>query len=422
MAQARFITTWCCLLGGSATVAGLSAARGRVLCAYDPRRRVRTLSCTFTSSAAGGSEKATKQVVPLERQEHVAALAFDLETTGLDTRTNEIVQFAVVVANSQKGLKYQSLVLPEGEIDPGASAVHGLTREMLLASNARPFAEVWKECEDWLEHHLGSDRPLVWAAHNGRGFDVPILTRCVSDSNGPLSSPRASFVDTLPMARVALPGRRRGADGLGPHTLGSLFRSATGGATLEGAHDALADAEALAVVWRWLVEEAGADKPSTAWAAARGGSTRRSPFQDHLQYHGYRMQEVLGGAEDEAKPSRARTNGPAAREARSKTSKGPASPPASDEELQSLMTVPGVGAYLAKRLYGQGIRTYEDLERAWRKIGSRAARSGQASHAHRRTIGWLRASIPGANVMVLARAAKGMQSEWGAAEATPREK
>ena len=43
--------------------------------------------------------------------------------TGLDTTSCEIVQIAVVVANSQKGAKFSRLVLPRLPIDPGASAV-----------------------------------------------------------------------------------------------------------------------------------------------------------------------------------------------------------------------------------------------------------------------------------------------------------
>ena len=82
-----------------------------------------------------------------------------------------------------------------------------------------------------------------------------------------LCTPRAAWVDTLQLARRALPDRVRGSDGHGPHTLSSLYGTASGGESLDGAHDALVDAEALSCVWKWLVEQAGADDESTAWAA-----------------------------------------------------------------------------------------------------------------------------------------------------------
>jgi len=146
----------------------------------------------------------------------VAGLAWDLETTGFDTpdKPCEIVQIAIVVANSNHRARYQSLVLPEGPIDPGAASVHKLTREVLLEAGARPLAAVWAECEAWLEKTLGNERPLIWAAHNGDKFDRPILSRCVLKATGRselpsvLSAPRASFVDTLVMAKSARAGRR----------------------------------------------------------------------------------------------------------------------------------------------------------------------------------------------------------------------
>jgi len=152
----------------------------------------------------------------------VAGLAWDLETTGFDEpgKPCEIVQIAIVIANSNhRALCFCSLVLPEGPIDAGATAVHGLTREVLLERGARPLAAVWAECEAWLDETLGNYRPLIWAAHNGDRFDRPILSRSVLKATGRselpsvLSAPRASFVDTLVMARRAGAGRRDAVKG-----------------------------------------------------------------------------------------------------------------------------------------------------------------------------------------------------------------
>ena len=110
---------------------------------------------------------------------HVAGLSYDLETTGIGPDA-EIVQIAVHVANSARTEppSFQRLVMPLGAIDPGATAVHGFTRESLEAAGAQQFGTVWGELEEWLQVTLGSERPLVWCAHNGDRFDHPILTRC----------------------------------------------------------------------------------------------------------------------------------------------------------------------------------------------------------------------------------------------------
>ena len=345
-------------------------------------------------------------------QEYCAALAFDLETTGLDIHGCEIVQLAVVIANSKQGARFSRFVLPQGPIDPGASAVHGITRESLVAAGAQPFAVVWDEFEGWLEKTLKSPtRPLVWAAHNGNRFDFPILTRCVrnarasttadekathaataaADAATPsmalLQAPRAHFVDTLSLARAALPGRRSDG-GHGPYTLASLYRAAhPSGAPLANAHDALADADALALVWLWLVEKQQAD-PSAA------------EFQEHLQQIGY-------GAVPPERKSTPRASG--AKVARVRAAPATAT---GDESGglshggsgdDSVMRVAGIGPKLASLLATKSIHTYGDLERAWHQ----RARSPQ------KMVYWLRRSLPGVNPLVIARAVKGMKGEWG---------
>ena len=385
-----------------------------------------------------GSERApaaaSAEVRPhldLPEQEYVAALAFDLETTGLDVRSNEIVQLAVVVANSNRGAKFSRLVLPEGPIDPGAAAVHGFTRQALIEQGAQPFAKVWAECEQWLADTLRSEtRPVVWAAHNGQKFDRPVLLRCVgefyrqraveagedsddameADGGAPalgpapalsplLCTPRAAWVDTLQLARRALPDRVRGSDGHGPHTLSSLYGTASGGESLDGAHDALVDAEALSCVWKWLVEQAGADDESTAWAAealvdassqddAKGGLP--SPFQAHLQYHGYRLFDVFG----HQNPAERRAATPTRRARR-------ASPPREmDAELASMLRINGVGPVLAERLGNKGIGSYDELRARYMQSG------------RQKMCGWLAASMPGLDKRVISKAVKGMSAEW----------
>ena len=69
------------------------------------------------------------------------------------------------------------------------------------------------------------------------------------------------------------------------------------------------------------------------------------------------------------------------------------------------MRVPGIGPFLARRLATtHQISTYEDLEALWLARGKDG----------KRMLGWLQKTVPGPKKFVLAKAVKGMQSEWGA--------
>ena len=81
-----------------------------------------------------------------------------------------------------------------------------------------------------------------------------------------------------------------------PVHVGDAYSLATKGQTLEGAHDALADAEALALVWRWLVTDAGADAQYTRRTHIRG----RLPGPSSISWlpHGQRQQQQDGAKVD----------------------------------------------------------------------------------------------------------------------------
>ena len=68
------------------------------------------------------------------------------------------------------------------------------------------------------------------------------------------------------------------------------------------------------------------------------------------------------------------------------------------------MRVPGVGPALAKRFTNKGIATYEDLYAVW------VEREGDS----KKMTGWMLKSMPGINRLTLARAVKGMASEFAA--------
>jgi DNA polymerase III epsilon subunit-like protein len=95
-------------------------------------------------------------------------VALDLETTGLDARTDAIVSLAAIpfVAGApQPGLI--SLVQPGRPIPPGSTAIHGITDEMVTRAPAvRPALRALQEAcgEDLLVGH-------------GLAFDLAVIAR-----------------------------------------------------------------------------------------------------------------------------------------------------------------------------------------------------------------------------------------------------
>ncbi|NIR43738.1 MAG: UvrD-helicase domain-containing protein [Gemmatimonadetes bacterium] len=169
-------------------------------------------------------------------------VAFDLETTDLDPMTCEIVEIgAARVRDGRVVDTFHSLVRPDRPVTASAAEVHGYTEAEL--ADAPPLAQVWPR----LAEFVGDD---VLVAHNGLGFDVPVLRRQLDRFT---DSSNLVFFDTLPLARSLFRESAR---------LGDLAeRFAVG---LERAHHALDDAVALAEVYR----ELGARKRERARKAA----------------------------------------------------------------------------------------------------------------------------------------------------------
>jgi superfamily I DNA/RNA helicase len=152
--------------------------------------------------------------------------AIDLETTGDDTETAEIVEIAAVrVRDGKVQDVLNSLVKPRGRISAKATEIHGL-READVAA-ASPFEDVWP----LFRKFCGDD---VITAHNGYEFDFRILKRMVKSLGARFD---LCTYDTLPLARDLYPTSRK---------LPHLAR--TFGIDLGRSHRALDDARALAQV------------------------------------------------------------------------------------------------------------------------------------------------------------------------------
>ncbi len=122
-------------------------------------------------------------------------IAFDLETTGTVPGVDQIVEIGAVRFNN--GIVesvFSTLVDPLRSIPPGASAVNGITDDMVrgkprIETLLHSFAEF---CED-----------MVMVAHNAP-FDAQFLTSDIKKHEA--SAPRGLILDTLPISRKVFPG------------------------------------------------------------------------------------------------------------------------------------------------------------------------------------------------------------------------
>lgn len=100
--------------------------------------------------------------------------ALDLETTGLSTADDRIVQIGIAAMHSDgESVGWSSLVNPQGHpISPSASAVNGLTDEDVRLAPA--FPRVWLDVTKFVFERAQNSVSyvLTW---NGWGYDWPLL-------------------------------------------------------------------------------------------------------------------------------------------------------------------------------------------------------------------------------------------------------
>lgn len=133
-------------------------------------------------------------------------VAFDLETTGTKPKEDMIVEIGAVLFDGPNAVKgYGTLVNPGVPIPPDASAVNGITDDMVAGKPS--IAEVLADFADFC-----GDLPLV--AHNAP-FDYKFLLDDIERHRG--AAPKGAVLDTLPLARKVFPG-------LPNYRLGTLVR------------------------------------------------------------------------------------------------------------------------------------------------------------------------------------------------------
>ena len=124
-------------------------------------------------------------------------VAFDTETTGLDSTTARIVEIAAVKFRGSRVLDRQCwLINPGIPIPESARRIHGLSDAMV--SNSPPFATVLPPFRDFTDG-------CVLLAHNA-GFDRRFVAAELKRSD--LAAPCAPLLDSLALFKAWFPGKR----------------------------------------------------------------------------------------------------------------------------------------------------------------------------------------------------------------------
>ncbi len=163
-------------------------------------------------------------------------IVLDTETTGLSTaQGHRIIEIGCLelVDRRLTGREFHRFLNPERDIDQGAEAVHGISREDL---DTEPrFSDIADEFLAFIK-----DAQLI--IHNAT-FDVGFLEHELKlmKHKQPKIEDHATVLDTLPLAREMHPGQRNSLD--------ALCKRYEVDASKRDVHGALIDSELLANVY-----------------------------------------------------------------------------------------------------------------------------------------------------------------------------
>lgn len=163
---------------------------------------------------------------------------FDLETTGISTVTDRIVELAIIkiMPDGNRIIK-RKLINPLMPIPKEASDIHGITDEMV--KDAPSFKMVANEIKQFLD-------PCDLAGYNSNKFDIPMLVEEFFRCDLKFEINGRKMVDVQKIFHM-----------MEQRTLGAAYKFYCN-KTLENAHSAEADATAT-----WEVLEAQLDKYPT---------------------------------------------------------------------------------------------------------------------------------------------------------------
>lgn len=155
-------------------------------------------------------------------------VVFDIETTGLDPETDQIIELgAVKIENGNIIEKFSTFVKPTKKIPYEVVELTGISEDMV--ADAPPIELVMKDFYEFT-------RGCTISGHNVIGFDIKFIRREAENLGLEFDNP---LIDTMNEARVARLKITR-------FNLGAVTKAL--GITLEGAHRAWNDAYATAQV------------------------------------------------------------------------------------------------------------------------------------------------------------------------------
>lgn len=158
---------------------------------------------------------------------------FDLETTGLSTESDEIIEIAAIkIVDGRFTEKFNTFVKPTLEISDRIVELTGITPSMV--EDAPPAKDV---IHDFYRFSKGS----ILVGHNIAGFDIPLLNAQAFKHKFDFDN---AYVDTLVLARQKLK--------MGKYKLGAVCEKLN--IPLVGAHRAINDVAANAKVFLKLMK------------------------------------------------------------------------------------------------------------------------------------------------------------------------
>ncbi len=164
-------------------------------------------------------------------------VVFDIETTGLSFQEGaEIIEIAgqKVIGRELAG-EFHSMVMPKRPIPAEATAINGITNEMVRAQG-KAESEVFPKFIEFT-------KDAVLVGHNILGFDIGFVNAHLRRLGKPAMG--NYVIDTLIMSRRLLPG-------LGSYKLGSVAEHFN--IDYSGAHRAMRDVEINREVFLRLID------------------------------------------------------------------------------------------------------------------------------------------------------------------------
>lgn len=169
-------------------------------------------------------------------------LAFDTETSGVDTENDRIVTAAVIRLDDTGADTTEWLADPGIDIPAGATAVHGITTEQARA-HGRPAADVITEVVKALAGAVTEGIPLV--GHN-LAYDLTLTDRETRRHLGlglwDALGGQPYVIDTMVLDRYTAPYRKRVSDDQGPYQMRTTAETYGLGWDEDAAHGAAYDA------------------------------------------------------------------------------------------------------------------------------------------------------------------------------------